>query len=140
MTEDVLGRLLQNLLHQGPILLAYLAGVVLSLHYWRRAPRPCLCVLLGCGVMLGAGLASITLLHYLPVIGQHRNWRWHDQLEAAETLRQVGIFGRAAGMLLLGAAALVGRRPPRALPPPLEDIEAAPAPATTEERKEQPAS
>lgn len=137
MTEDALGRLLLNLLHQGPILLAYLAGVLLSLHYWRRAPHPCLCVLLGCGLMLVVGLVSITLLHYLPAIGQRRNWRWHEQIEAAETLRQIGIFGRALGMALLAGAALVGRNPRRAAPRP--DAVTAQETATTEER-EHPAS
>lgn len=50
--------LLQNLGYRAPVLLTCLVGIILSIVFWRRAPRPCLFVL------LATAFAAVTSISY----------------------------------------------------------------------------
>lgn len=48
--------IVQQLAYQSPTLVVYGGGVLLGVMWYRRCPKPAMCCLLGCGVMLLAAL------------------------------------------------------------------------------------
>lgn len=103
---------LTDLAVQTPVVLVYLAGVLFALVFWRRSPRSCLLVLLGCALLLlvtvGQTFAVQFVVHnYFDMDLDHRG--------LSGTLFVVGLMGtflRALGLGLLLTAAFVGRGPP----------------------------
>ncbi len=98
--------LLTRLAYRAPGLLAYLAGLVLSLVYLKRYPRPAVLALLGSGLLLFVSTAMLFVEAYLLRPGGDMNLR---------TLL-LGIIGFAAsilhavGFILVAVAVFVGRR------------------------------
>ena len=62
---DALCELLTESAPHVPLLLAYLAVIVVAAVYRRRYPRPCLLLGLGCGLFLVTAVVQPTLIHFL---------------------------------------------------------------------------
>jgi hypothetical protein len=98
--------LLTQLAYRAPGMLAYLTGVVLSLVYLRRHPRPAVLALLGSGLLLLVSTASLFLAVFL--------LRPDGNLQQRALL--FGIIGFAAsilhaiGFILVAVAVFIGRR------------------------------
>jgi hypothetical protein len=106
-----------------PLLVVYLAGLVLTVILWDRQPRASLLVMLGLVLMLATSLLGTCLF----------SWLVHGDMEHERRgglLTLVG-FGRtllhACGLCLVLAAVFVGRsRPLRAVIPPPDNPPSAP--------------
>ena len=64
---EIIGPVLTQLAGQSPLLLAYVAGIVLALVYRRHYPTPSLLVLAGAGLLLAVTVGYTVTFHYLLV-------------------------------------------------------------------------
>lgn len=92
-----------------PLLLAYLAGAVVSLVHLRRHTRPTLFALVACGLMFLAAASYPVVQGYIMVVAERGHWR-SDAIQwcsfVAGAVRTV-LHLAAFGLLLTGV--FVGR-------------------------------
>jgi hypothetical protein len=108
--SDVVVPSLTQLAWQAPVLLVYLAGMILALVFWRRFPVPCLLMLIATVLLLVATLAERFIFNY--IFSSKDVWGW-DHENLAVILSAVGLTGNflhAIGLGLLLTAGLVGRK------------------------------
>ncbi|MFO0966813.1 MAG: hypothetical protein U0793_14670 [Gemmataceae bacterium] len=94
---------LHEILFQLPYLLAYIAGMVLALSFWRRYPTACLLLLLGCLVKM---VASLALVFYSLFFWFDKGEGPIEMVPLLITVIDAGAYG------LLLSAVFVGRRAP----------------------------
>jgi hypothetical protein len=101
---------LYQVLVASPILLVYLAGLILALVFWRRNRTPCLLALIATGLLLLLGVIQPFVSSYLFQARTEMGW---TQEKLSSMLAVVGLATtclRAAAMSLLVAGVFVGRR------------------------------
>jgi len=100
---------LQQLLSLAPILLVYLAGVVVALVNWQRYPSPARFTFFASATLLVASVAQAVVFHYLLVERVERGW---SVAQAGALLAGVGLLFsllHAAGLGLLLAGVFAER-------------------------------
>lgn len=109
MDDSPLVRGLMQLTWDVPVLVFYSVGIVASLVYWRRYPRPCLLALLGCGLLLIATVASPFAAGYF--VHVQREQLRLDYLSGWQlpTIAMVGNLVRGGGVGLLVLSVFTAR-------------------------------
>jgi hypothetical protein len=74
MEGSIDSQLMMELAGQSPVLLAYLAGIVLSLVYWRRYPGPCLLTFLAAALSFVLSVTLLFLRIYVMYARADRGW------------------------------------------------------------------
>jgi hypothetical protein len=105
-----LGDLLPQFVPHVPLLIAYVAGLVVAVVYGKRYPRPCLLLGLACFLLLMT--AIVTTVGFYVVMRSQAGGRFLGHVLTA--LNLVGGLLRAAGFALVVLAVFVdrGRRSP----------------------------
>jgi hypothetical protein len=120
MEGNVDNQLMMELAEQPPALLAYLAGIALSLVYWRRYPGPCLLTFLAAPLSFVLSVTLSCLRLYAMYARAARGW---DRVTVESIISITVVAGgilRAVAFGLLLAAVFVGRRAaPQAWPNPV---------------------
>ena len=101
---------LQQILTLAPVLLVYLAGIVLALVHWQRYPSPARFALFASAALLVVSVAQALVYHYLLMERIERGW---TAAQAGVLLAAAGfIFSllHAAGLGLLLAGVFAGRK------------------------------
>ena len=109
--DKLLPHLMSNLIAQSPVLLVYLAGMILALVFWRRCPGPCALTLIAMGLLLLTSIGQTFVSLYLQDARsdldlKEETWRWMLSMNAL-----VGSGLRALAFVLLLAAVFVDRKP-----------------------------
>jgi hypothetical protein len=99
MMENALPSLLRQYLQQSPLILVWLAGIILALIFWRRHPAVSLLTFLASLVFLVKGLLTTWLYHQLPHWIVERNWT-HEQIDRVYFF--IGISNTVVSALLWG--------------------------------------
>jgi hypothetical protein len=105
--------LLQQLIPQIPLLMVYLAGMVLAVVFWGRASGPAIMTVLGCGVLITTTLVMAFV--YSSMFERLREGNMTNE-QFAQTMRAIGMVGsagRAGGLLLIIIAVFTGRTRPQ---------------------------
>ncbi|MGA2181705.1 MAG: hypothetical protein ABSH47_01625 [Bryobacteraceae bacterium] len=111
---------LQQLLTQSPILLVYLAGVVLALVNWQRYPSPARFTFVASVVLLVVSVAQSFVFHYLLFERVERGWTTAKVGVLLAGLGLITSLLHAAGLGLLLAGIFAGRKTAiQGDPPPL---------------------
>lgn len=102
---------LQQLLWQMPVLLTYLAAMVVAVIYWARYPKPSLLLLSAMGLLIAVGVGQ-TVLHAV-IIAQRENLGIPvDQIGASlQVTGFVASMFRVVALGLLVMAVYSGRTP-----------------------------
>ena len=98
--------LLDQLLGQAPLLLAYVVGVILALVFWRRCPRPSMLTFLAMMLLLITTLVQAFLIGYLLQGG------WNPE-KLRLFMRATVLMGNLLHMTAIGlilAAVFIGRK------------------------------
>ncbi len=102
---------LSQLVGELPVLFVYVMGVILSLAFWRRYPRPCVFTLVAMGLLILALIGQTSMGAYLAYRGPGLSWAPGrlGQMLMVGTL--ISSFVRALAFGLLLAAIFAGREP-----------------------------
>jgi hypothetical protein len=115
MNNVILPSLMQ-LLAQAPVLLVYLAGLILALVFWRRCPTPCLLVFVATVVLLLLTMIHPFLSGYFIQARTEMGWT-HEKLGSIfSAIALTTSCLRAAALGLLLAAAFIHRVSPSLAP------------------------
>jgi uncharacterized membrane protein len=110
--ERVVAQGLANLAILSPVLLAYIAGFVLSLVFWRRSPRACLLALLGTTEMFLTAVVLTFVWPYVSLLGSRSGWSGEEFSRAFAVLGVIQSCLYAGGLVLLLLAVFAGRSRP----------------------------
>ena len=110
MMDNIFIPFLAQLLGQAPVLLVYLAGMVLALVFWRRCPRPAMLTLIGMALFLVTTLVQSFLFIYLVRARDDFGWS-HEMLGwIVSASGLIGSVIRAAAFGLMLTAVFIGRK------------------------------
>ena len=101
---------LTQLLGQAPILLAYLAGVILALVFWRRCPGPAKLTFIAMLLLLITSLVHSFLFSYFLQVRVELGWS-HEQVGLI--MSAIGLLAsliRVTALALLLTAVFIGRK------------------------------
>jgi hypothetical protein len=100
-----------------PVLLVVLAGLIFAVVSWRRHPKVSALTISGLLIFQIQALAFSSIYYFLPRLAQS-GWTWTSIDNLSLAIEIVHDLCFAAGLGLLAAAALVGRKRPPATSPP----------------------
>src|SRR5262245_24611551 len=99
-----------QILYQLPMLLVYIAGIVLAIAFWGRQPRASMFALIGTAILLAVSILA-PIVSNLSFQYWFRSSRPSSQYSTAMgVLAVIWVLVRASGYGLLFAAVYVGRR------------------------------
>jgi hypothetical protein len=100
-----------------PVLLVVLAGLIFAVVYWRRHPKVSVLTISGLLIFQIQALAFSTIYYFLPRLAQS-GWTWNSIDNLSIVIDIVHDICFAAGLGLLAAAVLAGRKRPTAISQP----------------------
>lgn len=109
MHEPLLQYMLRNLTPQSPLLLLYLAGMLLAVIFMAKRTAPALLVALGCGGLLLTTLASTASFWFVMKLREENDWNAEKVNSVYLSVGLAYSLCRVLGTGLLLAAAFVGR-------------------------------
>ncbi len=109
--DNFFARFSAYLATQTPVLLVYVAGLVLAIVYWSRYPRPCAFTLAAVVLLLATSIGQSLFSTYLLELRHHHRWEMDRFQWLSSVSYWVGSFLRALGSGLLLTAVFVGRYP-----------------------------
>ena len=112
--NNVFAGAFSQLLTMSPILLVYLAGIVLALVNWQHHPSPARFVLFASLLLLVVSVGQAFVFQYLVFERVERGWTVAQSGVALAAMGTITSLLHAGGLCLLLAAAFVGRRSAKA--------------------------
>ncbi len=120
MTQSIqpISQIATSLLYQSPVLLVYLAGVIVGLGFigrWTIAAGMCVA---GCAWSLSLAIVLTLVTSWMTQQMRSNAWTFQHYSDVSQVVSILGSIGRAMGIGLIITGVFVGRPPRTPQPPP----------------------